>query len=142
MQKPRITDDYPWLRYVIAAFVGLVLVVAYCWWKELFKTGDAADSIRILSNAFLIVGVPELGLGLLSFIKKEGVFDGLFYSFYSMRMMRAKRQMNEPVGAKTYYDYKQETKAKRRIAWHLIIVGGAFLFIAVVLTVVFGIIAP
>ena len=39
--------------------------------------------------------------------------------------------------ARTYYDYKQSVKAKRKVAWHLIIVGGVFLLAAIVLTIVF-----
>ena len=43
--------------------------------------------------------------------------------------------------AKTYYDYKQKVKAKRKIAWHLIYVGAGFLFVAILLTVVFGMVS-
>ena len=56
-----------------------------------------------------------------------------------MRMASARRISDEVHDdmARTYYDYKQNVKAKRKVAWHLIIVGGSFLLIAIVLTVVF-----
>ena len=56
-----------------------------------------------------------------------------------MRMASARRFSDEAHDdiARTYYDYKQSVKAKRKVAWHLIIVGGVFLLAAIVLTIVF-----
>ncbi len=50
------------------------------------------------------------------------------------------RNYREPIEEgsedRTYFGYKQKVKAKRKVAWHLVIVGGGFLLIAIVLTIV------
>ena len=141
MRKLRITDDHPWVKYVIAAAVGLVIALTFCIWKDIFHETDISLIVRYLSDAFAIPGVLLTGIGLLSFLKKEGTFDGLFYSFHAMRMAYTKRMMDEATdetkNGRTYYDYKQNAKAKRKVSWHLVIVGGGFLLTAIVLTVVF-----
>lgn len=139
MRRLRITDDHPWLRYVLAIAVGLLLALTVCFARDIFHETDGALIVRYLSDAFLVPGVLLTGIGLLSFLKKEGTYDGLTYSFHSMRMASARRFSDEAHDdmARTYYDYKQSVKAKRKVAWHLIIVGGVFLLAAIVLTIVF-----
>ena len=139
MRRLRITDDHPWLRYVIAAATGLLISLGVCFFKGVFQETDPALIVRYLSDAFLVPGVLLTGIGLLSFLNKEGTYDGLFYSFYSMRAAFARRHDDEARKdmARTYYDYKQKVKAKRKVAWHLVIVGSGFLLIAIVLTIVF-----
>lgn len=139
MRRLRITDDHPWLRYVLAIAVGLLLALTVCFARDIFHETDVTLIVRYLSDAFLVPGVLLTGIGLLSFLKKEGTYDGLTYSFHSMRMASARRFSDEAHDdmARTYYDYKQSVKAKRKVAWHLIIVGGVFLLAAIVLTIVF-----
>lgn len=139
MRRLRITDDHPWLRYVLAIAVGLLLALTVCFARDIFHETDVTLIVRYLSDAFLVPGVLLTGIGLLSFLKKEGAYDGLTYSFHSMRMASARRFSDEAHDdmARTYYDYKQSVKAKRKVAWHLIIVGGVFLLAAIVLTIVF-----
>ena len=140
MRKPRITDEHPWLRYVIAAAAGLLIALSICLFKGVFQQTDAGLVVRYLSDAFLIPGVLLTGIGLLSFLKKEGTYDGLGYTFYSMRTAFSRRYYDEASPetreGRTYFDYKQRVKAKRKVAWHLVIVGGAFLRIAIALTIV------
>ena len=139
MRRLRITDEHPWLRYVLAIVVGLLLALTVCFAKGVFRETDPALIVRYLSDAFLVPGVLLTGIGLLSFLKKEGTYDGLTYSFHSMRASFARRYDDEARKdmARTYYDYKQNVKGKRKVAWHLIIVGSGFLLIAIVLTIVF-----
>ena len=140
MQKQRISDERPWLKVVGAVAVGFLICISVCLLKKLFQQTDTVEIIRILSDAFLLAGVVELGAGLLSWLKKDGTYDGLGYSFHTLRMSFVRRRMSEKdrkAEGRTYYDYKQNVKAKRKVAWHLIIVGGGFLLIAIILTVVF-----
>lgn len=139
MRRLRITDEHPWMRYVLAIVVGLLLALTVCFAKGVFQETAPALIVRYLSDAFLAPGVLLTGIGFLSFLKKEGTYDGLFYSFHSMRASFARRYDDEARKdmARTYYDYKQNVKGKRKVAWHLIIVGSGFLLIAIVLTIVF-----
>lgn len=139
MLRRRITDERPWLKIVSAIVVGLLISFTVCLLKKIFQQTDAAMIIRILSDAFLLAGVLELGLGLLSWLRKKGTFDGLGYSFHTMRMtlFRRKNDKASANDARTYYDYKQKVDAKRTIAWHLIFSGSGFLTVAILLTVLF-----
>ena len=140
MRKLRITDDRPWLRYVFDAVAGLLIAFSICLMKGVFRETDAALIVRYLSDAFLIPGVLLTGVGLLSFLKKKGTYDGLGYTFHTMRMTFARRNYLEPIEEgsedRTYFGYKQKVKEKRKVAWHLVIVGGGFLLIAIALAIV------
>lgn len=141
MRRLRITDDRPWLRYVIAAAAGLLISLAICLWKGVFRETDGALILRSLSDAFLIPGVLLTGIGLLSFLKKEGAYDGLGYTFTTMKRTFTMRRHMDPIEEgsedRTYFGYKEKVKAKRKVAWHLIIVGVCFLVIAIALTAVY-----
>ena len=140
MRRLRITVDRPWLRYVLAAVAGLLIAFSVCILKGAFRENDTALIVRYLSDAFLIPGVLLTGIGLLSFLKKEGTYDGLGYTFHTMRKTFAMRNYLKPIKEgsedRTYFGYKQKVKEKRKVAWHLVIVGGGFLLIAIALAVV------
>ena len=140
MQKQRISDEHPWLKVVGAVAVGFLICISVCLLKKLFQQTDTVEIIRILSDAFLLAGVVELGAGLLSWLKKDGTYDGLGYSFHTLRMSFVRRRMSEEdrkAEGRTYDDYKQKVGAKRKVAWHLIFSGAGFLTVAIVLTIVF-----
>ena len=142
MRRLRITDDHLWLRYVFAAAAGLLITFSICLLNGVFRETDSALIVRYLSDAFLIPGVLLTGIGLLSYIKKEGAYDGLGYTFHTMKRTFAMRHYRDPIEEgsedRTYFGYKQQVKAKRKVAWHLIIVGGGFLLIAIALTIIFS----
>ena len=142
MRRLRLTDDHPWLRYVFAAAAGLLIALSICLLKGVFQETDKALIVRYLSDAFLIPGVLLTGVGLLSYIRKEGAYDGLGYTFHTMKRTFTMRRYMDPIEEgsedRTYFGYKEQVKTKRKVAWHLIAVGGGFLLISVALTVVFS----
>ena len=142
MRKLRITDDHPWLRYVFAAAAGLLITLSICLLKGVFQETDPALIVRYLSDAFLIPGVLLTGIGLLSFLKKEGAYDGLGYTFTTMKRTFTMRRYMDPIEEgsedRTYFGYKENAKAKRKVSWHLIIVGGVFLLASIAFTIVFS----
>ena len=87
MRRPRITDDHPWLRYVYTTVAGLLITFSICLWKGVFRETDTALIVRYLSDAFLIPGVLLTGVGLLSFIRKQGAYDGLGYTFTTLMVL-------------------------------------------------------
>ena len=74
MRKLRVFDDHPWLRYVLAVIVGLLMALSVCLYKGVFRETDPALIVRYLSDACLAPGVLLTGIGLLSFLKKEGTY--------------------------------------------------------------------
>ena len=120
-----------WVKYLAAVLIGLVIALIICFIKGLFKVTDRSEIYRILCDAAFIPGAVLTGVGLLSFINKDGTFDGLGYSFSSMfRVLRNyKHDENAP---KSYYEYKEKVKNKRKTAWHLVIVGLGYIAVAIV----------
>ena len=140
MRRLRLTDDHPWLRYVFAAAAGLLISLSICLMRGVFRETDTGRILRCLSDAFLLPGVLLTGVGLLSLLKKEGAYDGLGYTFTTMKRTFTMRRYMDPIEEgsedRTYFGYKQQVKAKRKVAWHLIVVGGGFLLRAIALTAV------
>ncbi len=123
------------VKYVATVVVGLVIALLFCILKGLFKTEDKGTVLRILCDAFTVPGILLTCVGLLTLVIKEGALDGITYSFSSMRRVR-RGYVSDEKTPKTYYDYKEAAKGKRKIAWHLIIVGLGFIAVAIALVII------
>lgn len=124
------------LKYGITAAVGLLMVALTV---DLHGYADAADTqtkVRILADAFTIPGVTITLFAVLVMISNEGLFWGVSYVFsYAVKMLL-------PGGDKTHERYGDYVARKHdggpvRGFGFLFIVGGIFLAVAVILTVVF-----
>ena len=133
MQQKR--TNLTWVKYVAAAVVGLTIALVICILKGIFKTTDPAKIFRILSDAFAVPGILLTCFGLLSYVTKEGTFDGIAYSFKTMRKVR-RNITDDGKTPKTYYDYQQSAKTKRKVAWHLVIVGLGYIAIAIIFIII------
>ena len=115
----------------------MVIALVVCITRGIFNQTEASQVLKILCDAFFIPGVILTGLGLLSIATEDGTFDGLQYSFKQMRNVRAnyRRDASTP---KSYYEYKESVKKKRKIKWHSIFVGLAFLAVSFVFVLLFN----
>ncbi|MBO4848942.1 MAG: DUF3899 domain-containing protein [Clostridia bacterium] len=127
-----------WIKYVSTAAAGVAIALIYCFAKGAFKAEDAADRLRMICDAFTIPGILLLCVGLLTAVNKGGAFDGLAYSFKSMRRVRRNFRADDGT-PKSYYDYKESVKGKRKVAAHLIFVGLGFLAVAIALMIAHGV---
>ena len=140
MQKQEETSSKPWVKYLVTSLFGLAAAFLICVLKGIFRESDAASIVRILSDGFTLVGILWVCFGALTVLNKAGAFDGLGYSFQSMlRVWRNKTK--EDGKPNSYYDYKKAADNKRKRAWHLIIVGAAFLVVSIVLVIIHSSIA-
>ena len=126
------------IKYAVTFAAGLVLAFLYCLMKGLFESGEEIDRLRIVCDGVTLSGVLMLCVGLLTLVNKEGIFDGLGYSFRSMRRVFLNYRWDDKDTPKTYYDYKQSVDKKRKISWNLIIVGLCFLAVAILLAIIHG----
>ena len=78
------------LTFLIAIFMGL------------FSKDRTISTVQVFCNAFFVSGVLEGGVGILSYVSKEGGFD--FFS-YVTQMVVYKFKPKEKLPS--YYDYKQ-----------------------------------
>ncbi len=65
--------------YGITFLCAAAVSVAYGASKDLFSIGDAGVILGYLSDAFVIPGVLLMGLSALTFVKRQGGFDGMTY---------------------------------------------------------------
>ncbi len=124
-----------WVKYLAAVIIGLIIALVICVVKGLFQTDDMQKILRIICDACSLSGILLCGIGLLSFVAKEGTFDVLAYGFKAMRRGR-RGYADDARTPKTYYDYKESMKTKRKTAWHFVIVGLGYIAIAIVLIIV------
>ncbi len=115
-----------------AVTAAAVLIVAAI--RGIFKASGAADAMRILCDAFFIVGILMGGVGVLSWIGKSGSFDIFSYSTkVILYKFRPKAKLDN------YYDYKQK-KAEERKPWlkGLAICGVACIILSIVVLLIYN----
>lgn len=135
MQR-RISKDTI-IKYSVTFGTGLIVAILYCIIKGAFKAEEGVDRLRIICDGVTIPGVLMLCVGLLTYVNKEGFFDGLGYSFKKMRVVRRNYRIEDD-STKSYYDYKKSVEKNRKTYWHLVIVGLVFLAAAAILAVIHG----
>lgn len=124
------------LKYGITAAIGLLMVTLTVDLHGYAAADSTQEKIRILADAFTIPGVVILLIGVLVRISNEGMFDGLLYVFsYAAKILI-------PGADKTherYVDYvaRKREKGPAKGFGFLFVVGGIFLAVSVVFTVLF-----
>ena len=125
-----------WLPYVITFAVLAVLTVLAGWALGAFNKADVQDVVRHWCDAFFIVGMLGVCFGLLVVASNGGAFDMLAYSL--RRFFGLFRR--DPLDRKyrTFYDYKQARSSKNRSFLYMVIVGGLYLLVGVILLIVYN----
>lgn len=118
------------LRYLITALVGLSIVCVIVLSKKMFSQTSVKTIMQIWSDAFFAAGVFLVCGGLIVFASNGGVFDMMGYSitllFSIFRSSKVERKY------KTYYDYRESRREKKRGYGYILIVGAVFVAIAAV----------
>ncbi len=122
------------LKYLIPVLICCTVVIVILASRGSFvKTGKAL--IRDLCDAFTVPGALMFCFGLLVFATNGGTFDML--AFGVRKFFELFRKDLTKVKYRTFYDYRQAQKEKKRTFIHFIIVGSAFLLVAIVFLIVY-----
>ncbi len=122
------------LKYLIPVLICCTVVMVILASRGSFvKTGKAL--IRDLCDAFTVPGALMFCFGLLVFATNGGTFDML--AFGVRKFFELFRKDLTKVKYRTFYDYRQAQKEKKRTFIHFIIVGSAFLLVAIVFLIVY-----
>lgn len=117
------------LKYGISTAVGIVMALIIMSVKGVFTETNTVDIMHILCDSFFVAGVILACAGLLVFVTNGGVFDMLAYGIlligYGLMRDVKKRKY------RTYYDYKESKKDRKRSMGFLLIVGIIFIAISV-----------
>lgn len=124
------------LKYIVTAAVGLVAATALIFALGITEAQGVYEVMRILSDAFFVPGAVLSGLGLLAVVSKGGFFDIFGYGFISFVAIFKKDVKKRKY--KDYVEYKQSKRESKFSVWFLLIVGLAFIVVAVIFLVVFS----
>ena len=122
-------------RYLITAGVGLLIVLLVVLMKNGFEEQDVEIAMQIWCDAFFVSGVFLTCGGLIVVASNGGVFDMLGYAvsllWYTFKSSKVERKY------KTFYDYREARKDRKRSVSYVLIVGLALLAISVVFLILY-----
>lgn len=122
------------LYYLIPFLICAVIVVVFLAAQGSFsKTGKGL--IFDLCNAFTVSGASMAGVGLLVFVTNGGAFDMLAFGF--IKFIDLFKKDLTKVKYRTFYDYHKVQNEKKRSFLHLLLIGMAFLVVALILLLVY-----
>ena len=117
------------LQYGITAAIGIAIAFIIMGAKGVFAETDTVQVMQILSDSFFVPGVISAGFGLLVDASNGGAFDIFNYGahiFFSLfrRDVTARKY-------RTFYDFREDRKDKKRSVSFMLIVGIVLIVIAV-----------
>lgn len=124
-----------WLPYVISFAVLAVLTVLVGWARGCFIETDIKEIVRCWCDAFSVTGILGVCFGLLVVGSNGGAFDMLAYGVRKLFSFLKKDPIDRKYGG--YYEYQQARREKKRSFWYLLISGGVYLLVGVILLFVY-----
>ena len=125
-------------RYLITTGVGMLIVLLIVLMKNGFTETDVEIAMQIWCDAFFVSGVFLTCGGLIVVASNGGVFDMLGYAvsllWYTFKSSKVERKY------KTFYDYREARKDRKRSVSYVLIVGLAMLAISVVFLILYDIV--
>lgn len=125
-------------RYLITTGVGVLIVLLIVLMKNGFTETDVEIAMQIWCDAFFVSGVFLTCGGLIVVASNGGVFDMLGYAvsllWYTFKSSKVERKY------KTFYDYREARKDRKRSVSYVLIVGLAMLAISVVFLILYDIV--
>ena len=122
-------------RYLITTGVGMLIVLLVVLMKNGFTETDVEIAMQIWCDAFFVSGVFLTCGGLIVVASNGGVFDMLGYAvsllWYTFKSSKVGRKY------KTFYDYREARKDRKRSVSYVLIVGLALLAISVVFLILY-----
>ena len=122
-------------RYLITTGVGMLIVLLIVLMKNGFTETDVEIAMQIWCDAFFVSGVFLTCGGLIVVTSNGGVFDMLGYAvsllWYTFKSSKVERKY------KTFYDYREARKDRKRSVSYVLIVGLAMLAISVVFLILY-----
>ena len=122
------------LTYSISIVVALAIILGVCGGNGVFtKDLSGQETMRFVCDGFFVVAALFLGVSLIVWTGKQGVFDGLGYSMslWTQKFTNRKRDWHKK---EEFHEYKERVaeKRKKREVNHLLIIGGVFAILTAV----------
>ena len=125
-----------WLKYVIAAIVLAALTLVVAWIQDGFKSTNTKVLLGSWGDAFAIPGFVTICVGALIWVSNGGAFD--IFAYGARSFVRMFRKDMKDYKYPTYNDYREAQREKKRSFVFLLIVGGAFTLVGIVLLICYS----
>ncbi len=122
-------------QFFYSLFIAVLSFVTICMANGAFKSDSLANTLRFTCDAAFAVGVIFTGIGLIIFSSDSGTFDGFSFSVHKLLTLGRRNEKDILEG---YGSYKERKHQKKAEYGHYLVVGGAFLVIAVILVIGFN----
>lgn len=123
-----------WLPYVITTVVLTALTLLFAWAEGGYTLSVTWVMLGKWGSSVSIAGLVGVLVGLLLWVSNGGAFDIFAYGGRAFIHKFKKDVIDRKY--RTYYDYREARKAKKRSFWFMAIVGGVFLAVGIVLIIV------
>lgn len=126
-----------YLRYGGALLFGALAALLMISARGIFEETDVVRIYRLLCDGFFLSAVLLIGVGLLTLVSGEGLFDIASYAIAAtLHVMRIKKGGEKFI---SFIDYKKEKGSRRHGAmWYLVFVGLFYLAAALVFDMLFN----
>ena len=117
-------------RLIAGLVSGLVLAAGTAALRGLFTAPEAAERVRCLCDGFFVAAVLLGGLGGLTWVRNQGVFDSAVYSVKTAFSVRWRMFGDYRESREEYQDRKAKGRGP---AGPLLLAGGVYLLVSVAL---------
>jgi hypothetical protein len=117
-------------RYLIVLSIGFALAILVGAMRDLFSQTEAKVIFKILCDAFFVPGIFISAAGLIVFSTNEGTFDAMAYGISAFVNMFKREPLKK---RESFYDYRASRSEKKVKFGYLLITGGAFLLVSMIM---------
>lgn len=121
------------LYHTLTAILGIIIMAAALETNGLTGSSPIQQWIQAFCDAFLVAGLALFSLWLIAWSWYHGVLDIFLYSASLMLSTFQKEQDERSKEKRDFVTYREHKKLERRAPTHLLVVGGIFLAISILL---------
>lgn len=120
-------------KYFITIFIGVAISMMIMLAKNVFVVKDTKEVLQILVDSFFVSGILIFGFGLLVVSSNGGTFDMVVFGV--QKAIGAFKKDLSKEKYKTFYDYRKAKLENQHSYLYLIIIGGVFILISLIILV-------
>ena len=125
------------IRYLAAFIFGALVALAVVSARGIFQETQVARVYRLLCDGFFLSAALLIGVGLLTLVSGEGLFD--IMGFATVCLVSVIRIKDSEEKRRTFLDYKKARHERRHgTMWYLVFVGLFFLALAFAFDMLFN----
>ncbi len=120
------------LKYLLTILITSAIIFLIAYTRGVFNQTTPEAAIHIIVDAFFVVGIVVLGIGVIILASNGGTFDMLAFGMIKLFDLFRKNPLDGKY--RTFYDYRVAKEEKNnKPFWFLIIIGSVYVIISLIL---------